>query len=364
MVLQATLCAAAFYGLPYCTGHISVYNHYLYYPWQAARGWLLFSIPFSVGDVVYVAAGLGLAVMLIKWVVYIVKLSTYSGRLGASFLNFINTVLFAYLLFIAGWGANYYKAPLAKYWELSTHDTTLKHLPAAAYKLKVKTDLTAFDSFLVTRLNEYAPHYHALTLDAINNHSKRNYELYTDSHLKKNGLGVKPSLFGYFMERTGVEGYYNPFTGEGQINNRLPAFILPFLVSHEIAHQAGVAAEGDANLTAYAVCTADQDSTFRYSAYLEIWLYTNRRLYYRDSSAALKLEASLNKLTSAHLDTLEQLSKKYDNDYARYSAELYDGYLKMQDQKEGIRSYSNVAASAWLLEQRRMQGKKGLINIP
>ena len=131
-----------------------------------------------------------------------------------------------------------------------------------------------------------------------------------------------------------------------------------------MAHQAGIAAEGDANLMAYALGTITDDSTFNYSSYLNIWFYANYRLYHRDSVMAKKFESQLNKLTKAHIDTLEQLSIKYQNSMTHYTKELYDDYLKMQNQKEGIRSYSNVAASAWQLEQSRMSGIKGLVRIP
>jgi hypothetical protein len=236
-------------------------------------------------------------------------------------------------------------------------------LPKDELRVLQKNNLVAFDSFLVDRINVYAPHYHTLTFREINKRTISYYETYTDSKLTKHGLGVKPTMFGYFMVRIAVEGYYNPFTGEGQIDRELPAFVIPFLVSHEIAHQAGIAAEGDANLMAYALCTATNDSTFQYAAYLQIWLYANNRLYRRDSMLAKKFEAQLNSLTVAHIDTLEQISEKFQNDFAKYSGELYDSYLKMQDQKEGIKSYGTVSGSAWLWEQRRAE-RKGIIHIP
>jgi hypothetical protein len=182
--------------------------------------------------------------------------------------------------------------------------------------------------------------------------------------VKQYGLKIKPGLFGYFMRRLGVEGYYNPFTGEGQIDAELPAFTMPFLICHEMAHQAGIASEEDANLMAYALGTTTPDSTFRYSAYLNLWLYANNRLYRRDSTKAKELDSLLNKMTKAHIDTLDQISKKYQSDYTYYSNSLYDNYLKMQDQKEGIRSYSNVVVSAWLLEQKRSINSDSLIRIP
>jgi hypothetical protein len=362
-ILLALLCAVAYYLLPLHRGFIPFYDHYVYYPFQSFRDLVFGIFPFSLGDICYVVAGACLLAVLIKWIVWLFRFREHKERLAASLLNAVNTVLLVYLFFIIGWGANYYKPSLNEYWKLGP-DTLLAKLPKADLKLKIKNDLVAFDTFLVIQLNSYAPHYHSLPFREINKRTTSYYHDHTDSRLKKYGLGVKPTFFGYFMERLAVEGYYNPFTGEGQVDKNLPSFSMPFLISHEIAHQAGIAAEGDANLMAYALCTASGDSTFQYSAYLEIWLYTNRRLYYRDSATALRLEKQLNKLTTAHLDTLEQLARKYDNEYARYSSALFDSYLKMQDQKEGIKSYGNVSSGAWELEKRRSIKNDTMISIP
>ena len=362
--MLAALSVLAYFGLPRHPALIPWYDRHIFYPFQYLRGQVFDVFPFSLGDIIYLVAGVGLLVTLIKWIAWLIQFRQYKDRLALSFVSMINRVLFVYLFFIFGWGANYYQPTLNKYWALNENDSALQQLSKAEFRLKVKNELTAFDTFLVTQLNQYSAHYHAETFKEINERAKAYYATCTDTRLKPHGLGIKPTFYGYFMERLAVEGYYNPFTGEGQENSTLPSFMMPFLVCHEMAHQAGIAAEGDANLMAYAVGTASDDSAFHYSCYLEIWLYTNRRLYYRDSATALRLEKQLNKLTTAHLDTIEQLSRKYDNEYARYSSELFDTYLKMQDQKEGIRSYSNVAASAWQLEQRRMSGKRELITIP
>ena len=73
------------------------------------------------------------------------------------------------------------------------------------------------------------------------------------------------------------------------------------------------------------------------------------------------MEMRLNSITKAHLDTLEQLSRKYNTEMSRYTNDIYDSYLKAHNQQEGIRSYGNVVTSAWLLEMKRTNE---LIKIP
>ena len=346
LIICVALSAWAF---PRYKGLVTLYNKVFFYPFQSFRGILLGCLPISIGDVLYVAGGAALLVTIVRWGYYVSKFRLLKRQLTSSVFNTVNAALFVYLFFVWGWGANYYKQPLGKSWGLySLFDGSV-----AEKRRNDSVQLVSFDSFLVNKLNAYAPHYRYLSFTEINRRAKSYYQTYTDSRVSNYGLGLKPTVFNYFLERTGVEGYYNPFTGEGQISTTLPGFIMPFVVCHEIAHQAGIAAEGDANLMAYALGTMVSDSSFNYSSYLSIWLYTNRRLYRKDSALALAFEHQLSPLTIAQLDTLDQISKQYDNDVARYSSDLYDDYLKMQQQKEGLRSYGNMVSSAWQLELRR-----------
>ncbi len=364
MALLALACLV-YLLLPRFPDLIAGYDRFLFYPFQTVRGFLLNKIPFSLGDVLYIAVGAWGLFTVAKWIRYLFSFRANKVFLGDSIIRTSRTILLFYLFFVAGWGANYYKPPLTEKWGLIPV-LPLPKIDAEKAERKKKSleNLVVFNHFLADKINTYEPGYHSLSLIEISNRSAAYYGIYTDSKVAGYGLKIKPGLFGYFMRRLGVEGYYNPFTGEGQIDKELPAFTMPFLICHEMAHQAGIASEEDANLMAYALGTDAPDSTFRYSAYLNIWLYANYRLYRRDSGKAREIEAVLNKLTKAHIDTLDQISKKYQNDYARYSSQLYDNYLKMQDQKDGIRSYGNVVSSAWLLEQKRVKSEIGFIVVP
>src|SRR5690606_3819350 len=144
------------------------------------------------------------------------------------------------------------------------------------------------------------------------------------------------------MQHLGIQGYYNPWTGEAQVNRYLPSFMLPFVICHEMAHQAGIAAEDDANLLSYVVSTIAEDSLFRYSAYFNIWLYTHARLKRFDPEKASLLKENLNPKTLAHIDTLRKIRRQYNSDISLYSGTIYDGYLKLHHQKDGIESYNKV----------------------
>ena len=349
--IQLVLVGFLAFVLPLYPQMTGVYDKCLYYPLQYTRDLILGFIPFSIGDVVYVLGGLLALATSIRWGYYVIHWRVQRVRLGVSVLSAINVCLFIYIFFILGWGANYYKAPLRETWEIKAARTD-------------SVALIRFSTFLVEKLNATAPYYTVLTFSEANKWSVSNYRACSDSKVKSFGLMVKPTLFGYFMERLSIEGYYNPFTGEGQVCTWLPSFMRPFVISHEMAHQAGIAAEGDANLMAYAIGTVSSSPSFQYSAYFNLWLYAYNRLYRRDSATAQRLKGQLNQLTLAHIDTMDELNKMYDNDASRYGSELYDGYLKMHKQKDGIRSYGNVVTNARLLEEMRQKGMTGLIHVP
>jgi len=351
LLIVALLCA---YVLPLQPLVLPFYSKYIYCPLQSLRNVLFGYIPFSFGDILYFAGGIVLLVWLVRLVKGLRHFHSHRSLLLRSFIRILNVALIIYISFIIGWGENYNKLPLRESWHFDRNFSFRKDSIA----------LVDFDKFLIGKLNETAPLYRPRKIRDINAVSEDNYRRYTDSRVSFFGQAVKPTLCGYFMRRIAIEGYYDPFTGEGQIDKALPSFMLPFVLSHEMAHQAGIAAEGDANLMAYSLCTLSTDVSFNYSGYFNIWMYINTRLYYKDSALANSLAGTLNDLTAAHVDTMEQLEKRYDNDASKYSSYMYDAYLKMQNQKDGIHSYGSVAANAYLLEQRRKVAKETRIHIP
>jgi hypothetical protein len=331
---------------------VRFYDMWIFKPWQSFRNVLFGWIPFPIGDILYFVGIVALITAALRWVYFLIRFPTHKHYLGNSLLNTINALALLYLLFFIGWGGNYYKPKLTDYWKLS--------LPA----IHSDEELVTYDSFLVHQLNVLAPRYRPMSFKKADSLSRMEYRCCTDSRTKLRGLLTKPSLFGSFMQYFGIQGYYNPWTGEAQVNRFLPPFMLPFVACHEMAHQSGIAAEDDANLLSYALCTSASDPSFRYSGYFNLWLYTHGRLRHVDSTLALKVETGLNGLTLTHRDTLRAIRHRYDSDAGKWSSTIYDGYLRMHNQKDGIDSYYLVALTAWAYEQRRTKEGMQLLRIP
>jgi hypothetical protein len=337
---------------PNFLGLASVYNSYVFRPFQRLRNAIFGELPFSLGDILYLLAFLVVIVAIIRWIKYLFRFREYKHDLAHSLMSSLISLTTIYVMFFIGWGGNYYKPTLSKFWKLGPVEMTI---PEA---------IRGYDSFLIARLNALEPHYRKISFAVVNDSAESYYKLLVDSKTRLPGLRAKSSLYGYFMQYLGIQGYYNPFTGEAQVNSALPEFMLPFVVCHEMAHQSGIAAEDDANLLAYAICTGSSDSSFIYSGYFNLWLYTQSKLKQEDSLLARAMYETLNPVSRAQVDTLRAIRKRYRSTVSEYSGALYDSYLRMHNQKDGIKSYNNVALSAWAWEQRCMLEGRKEIEIP
>lgn len=329
-----------------------LFADYVFVPFQSLRNFIFGWSPVSFGDVLYFCGGVAIVVLLARWIYYLVTIKKNGQRLVKSFVNTLVTVVVVYFIFMIGWGGNYYKPSLAKYWGMDKD------------KWRDTAGVVHYEQYLVSKLNEYAPQYQPQTFKEVRRDAMHYYKEHTDCKARLNGLNIKPSLYGFMMQYLGIQGYYNPITGEAQMNRFLPTYMLPFVVVHEIAHQAGIAAEDDANLLAYTISMKSENKTFLYSAYLNMWLYNHYRLRMKDSTTADNMKAQLNDLTIQHIDTLRQIRERYRGDLSKYSSDMYDTYLKMLQQEQGIKSYNRATITAWIWEQTDSIRRKEVIDIP
>lgn len=315
-----------------------VYADYVFVPYQSFRNIIFGWSQLSFGDLFYFGLSIVLLWLIAKWLYYLFTIRKNSRLFVSSFINTALVIAVVYLLFLIGWGGNYYKPRLVDYWGMEKD------------KWSAGQSEYEYNRFLTARLNEYAKGYQPIAFKQVRKRSMQFYKEHTDCRARLHGLNVKPSIYDYFMQYVGIQGYYNPITGEAQVNRYLPSFMLPFVMLHEMAHQAGIAAEDDANLLAYTIGLRSDDPSFAYSSYLNMWLYNHYRLRQEDSVQAMQLMEELNPLTLSHIDTLRQIRERYRTEFSLYSTSIYDSYLKLLQQEEGIGSYNNSIETAWSWE--------------
>lgn len=172
---------------------------------------------------------------------------------------------------------------------------------------------------------------------------KYQQEVIPGLHLKlSTRISLKPSLYSSMMNYMGVSGYFNPFTGEAQVNQQIPAVELPFTSCHEIAHELGYGFEYEANFIGYLVSTSDKNAFFNYSGHLTALMYALPELRSRDSTGFKKIIKTLTPGIIADIRNDLLYWRKYRGSTERLISYFYTGYLKANKQPQGMQSYSDL----------------------
>jgi hypothetical protein len=319
------------------------------YPVIARVQRLLFGwIPFSVGDLFYAVTAAWLLYSLYFLIWNLVR--RQAGK--AYFLSVLRRIVFylllLYVVFNISWGLNYDRKGIA-----------------AQLQLQVKpystAELTDMVKLMVIRLNDLdsAAQEHRAALAT----HRRLFEGAIDSYKKLSDQdsrfayplpSVKPSMFSTVGSYLGFSGYYNPFSGEAQVNMTVPLFSQPYTTCHEIGHQLGYAKENEANFAGFLSARSSDDPAFRYSVYFELYLYAARELYGRDSSLLKPLKQQLRPSIRKDFRELEAFLIKYRNPFEPVIGRLYGRYLKANRQPQGMQTYNEVVA--WLIAYYKKNG--------
>ncbi len=295
-------------------------------------GW----VPFSVGDILYAAAGIWLIRQVAKWVRAVRAGNVNRTYVFRSLQITACVALGVYCAFNLLWGLNYNRYGI---------DYQLK-LESSKYE---REDLVEVAEQLVLRMNELQE---ASVEPRKRLYKKRNLflgaqEAYEQLREKQSifrypNPSIKPSIYSYLGNYLGFTGYYNPFTGEAQVNTAVPIFLRPFTSCHEIGHQLGYAKESEANFAAYLSGTSSRDPAFLYSVYFEMYAYAAGYLYYSDSASLKRIKAQLSSGVKSDLRELHQFLKKYNTPIETAIDKLYSQFLRANEQPSGKMSYSEV----------------------
>jgi hypothetical protein len=312
-------------------------------------GWL----PFSIGDLIY---GFFILVIIVKtWQLLKVLFKRKFSR--QYFLEGLKQIIFFFLLvyvfFYLLWGLNYSRKGIAKQLNLKMTRYTL-------------AELDTLTSVLEQRLNYYSTLVEPAQRDSF--YKKRNlfhesYEAYKlasreYSFLKYQPQSIKPSLYSYAGNIFGFQGYYNPFSGEGQVNTTVPVFLQPFVACHEIGHQVGYGKENEANFAGFLACRLHPSPFFRYSIYSDMFSYSIVELSRYDSIKAKKYLRALHPQIKKDYDAVRKFYKKYENPIEPVITWVYGKYLQANNQPAGKKSYSEVIA--FLIAYQRKFGIQSL----
>ena len=325
----------------YATGFYAWFSPAL----RAVTAWL----PFSAGDVLYGLASVWLLWRLIVFIMVVLRRQWNKASFINGLRRNINRLLGLYIVFNMFWALNY-------------------HRPGIAYQLKISpaeydtAALKALTNDLILQVNNCRlalgngmPQH--ITNKQIFSGAAAAYAIVEKQHtfLHYAMPSVKASLFSNLGNYLGYLGYYNPFTGEAQVNVQSPRFLLPYVTCHEIAHQLGYASESEANFVGYLAAKSSTDKRFNYAVYFDLFNYANGELYYRDSLAARANYKRLDTLVKLDVIAYRKYLRAYRNPVEPIIKIFYSNYLKANNQPKGIDSYNEVVA--WLIAYKNKYGK-------
>jgi hypothetical protein len=309
---------------------IEKYFSRLFYPFFFDLHQLFFDlIPFSFGDVLYVVLILCLLKAIFR------KIPFWRAKPLNFFLDIGSVAILTVWIFHLSWGFNYHRLPLNEQLEIpikySKEDLVVQLDKIIQESNQSHNRLVSSDTLAVTypfskeqvseKISLYHPIYHETILHA--------------SVVKKSLLSLPLSYMGY-------SGYLNPFTLESQANAKMPIQSLITTSLHETAHQMGYASEKEANFIAYLSSITSEDPYIQYAGNTFAFRYLFNELYKLDSKIAKSKLKRLNPGILKNFKEVNDFWKKYENPFEIIFDKTYDGYLKANGQKSGIKSYNEM----------------------
>ena len=306
------------------------------YPYISSFFRFLFGwIPFSLGDFVY-----GAFSVYLLWILFRIIRAIYNRRVvlinyRKLFVKGFYICSVIYIFFNLAWGLNYNRLSISSQLQLKTSKHTVEDLRVITGELITKVNATRLALGHEIKYPSNANIFDGAG-DAYKNVAG------TFPFLQYAPKSIKTSLYGKMGNFFGFLGYYNPFTGEAQVNTAQPKFLIPYVSTHEIAHQLGYAREGEANFVGYLAAVNSHDTLFKYSVYFDLFNYANRELYFRDSAYARNNLEKLDTLVKKDRAELKKYLRQSDNYVEPIIKMFYDQYLRANQQDKGIKSYNEV----------------------
>ena len=278
--------------------------------------------PFSVVEMGIYLLGLGV-------IVYGVVFWREPARVGSRAVFVVGVLLF---LYTCNCGVNYYASSFADYAGLEI-------------RMYSEEELRRLCEFLAERVNETAV--------------GETYREYKGEWRREGVLAMQkageafPVLGGFYPEPKEVTaawilsvqqlcGIYSPFTVEANFNGDMPDYNIPHTMCHELSHLKGFMREDEANFIGYLACISSEKQAFQYSGYLTGWVYAGNALAQVDRESYIEIYGRLCGQAQEDLKENNAFWEQYEGKVAEAANQINDVYLKVNDQKDGVKSYGRM----------------------
>lgn len=323
---------------------LSFYSNGLYPIISIVLRWISSLFPFALGDILY-SLLIFFAVLQLFLFLKKRKSLTKAHRLIVP-LKLFNLILILYISFKLLWGLNYARPSIAQQLRISNQKYDVK-------------ELVLLGNYFIDKLNKLQPKLSpnlSYNIQQLKEKAVIGYQnlAQTNPFYNYKVPAVKPVINSWIISKIGIEGYYNPLTAEANVNMKLPAWILPFVTCHEIAHQIGVAREDEANLVAYLVGINSKDVNFQYSVNYNMLRYILFEIRFKSPEDYLVMRDKIDPMVLANFKAENEFWRKYNGQMSSYMGIAFDKFLKLNNQKRGIKSYQNIVVWLWNLHKNEL----------
>lgn len=314
---------------PYITERL--YSNGLYPEIALFLRFILGKIPFSVGDCLY-------AILILLIIIWLWKnKKTWKINWKNNLLKILSFASVFYFLFHFLWAFNYYRIPLSEKMNIKKEysDADLLNF---TQKVITKTNAIQFKITKNKNTKIISPYNQKQLFKMTQNgynHLKNDYEFF-----EYKNPSIKKSLFSLPLTYMGFGGYLNPFTNEAQVNDKLPMYGFPMVICHEMAHQMGYGSESECNFIGYLACIKNENLYFQYAANVMTLRYCLNTIEEKNPEKLKSILTQINPGILANFKESETFWEKYETPVETGFKIFYDNYLKLNQQKDGLDSYS------------------------
>ena len=306
------------------------------YPYIAKISRYVFGwIPFSVGDVFYTL----FVILFIRWLYKNIR--KVIKEPVHFVLDITATLSIIYFVFHVMWGLNYYRVPLNETLGLEREYTTEELISTTERLIAKSNELHRQLGYADSTKIDIPYTQKEVFAKSVNGYENLEKE-YPNLHYSPKS--IKKSMWSLGLTYMGYSGYFNPLTGEAQINQLIKTYKFPVVSCHEQAHQIGYAAENEANFIATLATLHNDDPYIQYTGYIFALRYCINEIARRDIDA---YEAILPTVNFGILESYREMREfwsSYENPFEDISKAFWDQFLKANNQSKGIMSYSYMVA--------------------
>lgn len=289
-------------------------------------------IPFSVGDIIY-----GIVIFFVLRWFWKVRKTWTKTNWKSNILQIASFISVFYFLFHLLWGMNYYRVPLFEKMNIE-RDYSDADLLKFTQKLIAKTNAIQYQIEKNDSAKVVFPYTQqqvfAMNLNGYKNLAKE-YPFFEYKY-----PSIKKSLISLPLTYMGFGGYLNPFTNEAQVNYLGPMYSFAMTTNHEMAHQLGFASESECNFIGYLASVKNDNLYIQYSGYSNALHYCLSNWSVRNEKVLKQLLKTINPGILANYQESIDFWQQYDTIIDKGFHAFYDQFLKANQQKDGLDSYS------------------------